>query len=236
MRCLLLAAALFAAPVVAQTADTLVVTPGTTLVTDWITPGTTTWTMKLVQPMQQTVGTMTREITIEGADVVRTSTLEVPMQGMSQTDVVRADAATLTPREHRSTGGMADVSLEFMAEGVVGTQTPRDGATETIMEMTDAPVFDGAWASEIAQSLPLVEGLVARIPIYSAQGGLTQVVAAVVGQEEVATAAGPRTAWTVDLDMGQMTVTTVIDAETRQALVTRFAPQPGVLIEIVPAD
>ena len=237
MRSLFLTLALLAvAPALAQDGDTLVVTPGTPLATDWVTPGTTNWTVKLVQPMQQTVGTSTETYSLDGDDIVRVTTISVPMQGLNQVDSLRADAATLAPRLHRSSGGMMDLSLEFMDEGIAGTATPRNGETETIMEMTETPVFDGSWVSEIAQSLPLAEGLVARVPIYSVQGGLTDAVLTVTGQEEVDTADGTQTAWTVETQLGPQTVTSVINADTRDVLVTRLSPQPGVVIEIVPAD
>ncbi len=238
MRSLLLIvlALLAVAPASAQaTGDTLVVSPGDALATDWITPGTTSWTLKLVQPVQQNVGTISERYDVVGDEVVRVVTVSIPMQGMTQTDSLVADAATLVPRLHRSTGGMVDASLEFMAEGIAGTSTPRDGATETVMEMTDAPVYDGAWLGEIAQSLPLAEGLVAKVPVYSVQGGVSDAVITVTGQEEVETADGARTGWTVEMNVGPQTVTTVVDAETREVLKTRLSPQPGVVIEAAPA-
>ena len=63
-----------------------------------------------------------------------------------------------------------------------------------------------------------------------------EVVLAVTGQEEVETAAGARTGWAVDADMGPFTMTYVVDAETRDLLVTRMSPQPGVAIEMVPGE
>ena len=234
MRPLLLAALLAAVPAAAQT-DTLVVRPGDgQLVTDWVTPGTRSYTLRVVSPVQQDVGTSTETVTVEDGTVVRVSALSVPMQGLEQRDSLRADAATLAPRLHRSTGGVADVSLEFMDEGVAGTVAPRSGATETVLEMTDAPVFDAAWAGEIAQSLPFRDGLVARAPVYSPQGGLTDVVYTVTGQETVERGGEARTAWAVEMDLGPQTMTQLVDAETREVLAVRLSPQPGVELEIVP--
>ncbi|MEM7789555.1 MAG: hypothetical protein AAF594_17685, partial [Bacteroidota bacterium] len=184
------------------------------------------------QPMQQDVGTSTETIVLDGGEVIRTTVLSVPMQGMEQRDSLRAEAATLMPLLNRSGGGAAEVSLEFMAEGVVGTSTPRGGETETIMEMTDAPVFDGSWIGDIAQSLPFAEGLVAKAPVFTAQGGFIDAVMTVTGQETV----GDRTGWTVEIDLGPQTLTQVVDAETREMLVLRLSPQPGVVIEMTPTD
>lgn len=236
MRLFLLAALVAAAPAAAQS-DTLFVAPGDgALATDWITPGTTTYTLRLVEPMAQNVGTTTETIMLEGDEVIRVTTVSVPMQGMEQRDSLRAVAATLAPRLQRSTGGPADVSLEFMDEGIAGTVSPQGGETVTVMEMTDAPVFDGAWVGEIAQSLPLAEGLVARIPIYSPQGGLTDAVLTVTGQEDVERGGTTRTAWVVEMDLGPQTLTQYVDVETRESLGVRFSPQPGVVIEVAPAD
>ncbi|WP_420456557.1 hypothetical protein [Rubrivirga sp.] len=230
----LLAALFLAAPASAQ-ADTLVVVPGDgTLVTDWVTPGSRSYTIRLVQPMQQDIGTAVETVTVAGGEVTRVVRVSVPMQGVTQTDSLVADAATFAPRVHRSTGGAQEASLEFMDEGVVGMLTPRTGEAATVTLMTDAPVFDSAWLGEIAQSLPLAEGAVARVPVFVTQSPdeAADAVLTVTGQETM----GDRTAWTVDAQMGPMTMTYVVDAETRALLATRFSPQPGVRIEIRPAD
>lgn len=237
MRALLLSALLAAAPAALAQTDTLVVVPGDgQLATDWITPGTTDYTLRLLAPMQQDVGSSTETITVEDGTVTRVSVLSVPMQGIEQRDSLRADAATLTPLLHRSAGGAADVSLEFLPEGVAGTVAPRSGETETVMEMTDTPVFDAAWVGEIAQSLPFEEGLVARVPIYSPQGGLTDAVLTVTGQEDVERGGATRTAWVVEMAVGPQTLTQLVDVETRESLGLRLSPQPGVELEIVQAD
>lgn len=243
MRTFLLAAALLAtaAAGTAQTApaDTVTIRPGDpSLVTDWLVAGSRATTLKLVQPMKQDVGTSTETYTVADGEIVKVSTVSVPMQGMEQTDTVAADAVTLAPRRHASTGGQAEVSLEFMDEGVVGMVTPRSGEPTTVMVETDAPVFDGAWMNEVVRSLPFAEGYVAKVAMYSPQMGdeTSEVVVSVTGQEDVATAAGDRTGWTVVAEMGPVTMTFVVEPETRDLLVTRFSPQPGVALEMVPAE
>ena len=237
MRSLLLAAAFLAAPsVLAQApADTLDLIPGDgVLVTDWVMPGTKAYTIRLVQPMQQNIGTATETTTVAGGTVNRVLTVSVPMQGMTQTDSLVADAATFVPRTHHSTGGQQEASLEFMDEGVVGVLTPTSGEATTVLLETAAPVFDTAWMGEIAQSLPFEEGLVARFEAFASQSPEEPIeaVLTVSGQETVE----ERTAWAVDADMGPVTMTYLVDAETRELLTTRFSPQPGVRIEIRPAE
>lgn len=239
MRPALLALALLAAPLAATAqdapADTVTLRPGDpSLVTDWLAEGSRTTTMKLTQPQKMDVGTSTDTYTMAGGQVTRVTTLSVPMRGMNQTDTVTADAVTLAPRRHQSAGGMAEVSLEFMDEGVAGLVTPRTGEARTVMVETDAPVFDGAWIGEIVRSLPFAASYVAKVPVYLAQAGdePVDVVLSVTGQEP--TASGP--AWTVEADMGAVTMTYVVDATTRDLVVTRMSPQPGVAIEMVPAQ
>ena len=240
MRLALLALALLVASgtASAQTADgdTLVLRPGdATLVTDWMASGATTTTMKLVQPMQQDVGTSTDTYTVGDGTVTKVTTLSVPMQGMNQRDSVVVMAGTLAPLTHNSSGGRNEVSLEFMDEGVVGLMTPTSGEATTVMAMTDAPVFDGAWTAEIIRSLPFAEGYVAKVALFMAEASAdeeTEIVVAVTGQETV----NERLGWTVDADLGPFTMTYVVDAETRDLLVTRMAPQPGVAIEMVPSE
>ena len=231
----LLALVLLATAASAQPSDTLTVRPGdASLVTDWMADGTQTLTLKLVQPMQQDIGSGTTTYTLSQGRVAKTTVLSIPMQGVTQTDSVTAMAGALAPLTHTSTGGRAETSLEFLDEGIVGLVTPRTGEAETVLVMTDAPVFDAAWLTEVIQSLPFAEGYVAKIPVYSAEMGdePVDIVVSVVGQETV----GERDGWTVEAAMGPMTMTHVVDAETRALLVTRLSPQPGVAIEMVPGD
>ena len=238
MRTLLLSVLLAATAHAQAPADTVSLAPGDpTLTTDWLAPGTRGYTLKLLQPMQQDVGTVSETVTVADGRVTRVTTMSVPMRGMTQTDSVVA-MSNLVPLAHVSTGGASEVSLEFMDEGVVGLVTPRQGEATTVMLMTDAPVFDGAWVAEIAQSLPFAEGYVARAPVYFTErpDEAGEVVLSVTGQETVGTGDGARLAWTVEGEVGPMTFTYLVDAETRALLETRFAPQPGFVVAIVPAD
>ena len=239
MRTILLALALLAtAAASAQDApaDTLVLRPGDpTLVTDWMASGSQATTMKLVQPMQQDVGTSTDTYTVADGRVTKVTTLAVPMQGMNQRDSVVVMAGTLAPLSHNSSGGRATVSLEFMDEGVVGLVTPPSGEPTTVMAMTDAPVFDGAWIPEVIRSLPFAEGYVAKVALFMAEATTdepSEIVVAVTGQETV----NDRLGWVADADLGPFTMTFVVDAETRDLLITRMSPQPGVAIEMVPSE
>lgn len=238
MRPALLAALLAAGPALAQTApaDTVRLAPGDpALVTDWIGPGTETIRLRLLQPVQQDIGTATQTYAVADGRVTRVSsmTMTTPAGTMSQTDSLVATTA-LVPLSHHSEGGQAAASLEFMAEGVAGMVTPGRGEPTPVLLETDVPVFDGGWASEVARSLPFAERYVATMPAFFAMSPdeAAEVVLSVVGSEE--TASG--TVWTVEAAAGPLTFTYRIDEATRDLLSTRLAPQPGVVLEFTPAE
>ncbi len=230
MRPLLAALLVLAAPASAQTAaDTLRLVPGVGgLDTSWLTAGEATYAIRLISPMQQDIGTATERTTVADGVITRVATVSVPMQRMSQTDSLRAEAGTLGPLTHHSTGGPRPLALEFSPEGVVGM-----AAGEAVVVPVDVPVFDASWIGEVAQSLPFAEGLVATVPAYDGQRGIVTYVLRVTGQQEASGAGAPETAWIVEATSGGVTATYAISAATRQLLRTRFSPQPGVTIEIV---
>lgn len=232
---LLLLSLLLAASASAQAPDTTALAPGDgALTTDWLTPGTRTYTVRVVAPIQQDVGTATETISVADGVVTRVTTMSVPSQGMLQTDSLVAYSASLAPMTHSSQGGMAAISLEFMDEGVAGMVAPRQGEAKTVLLMTDAPVFDGGWLGEIAQSVALDEGAVYTVPAFFAQSPDEASTATLtVGASETL---GDRTGIAVAGQMGPVAMTYLVDPETRELLVTRFSPQPGVRIEIAPAD
>ncbi len=230
MRLLLAALFLLAVPTSAQTAatDTLRVVAGVTpLDASWLAAGEANYTIRLLAPMQQDIGTATERTSVADGIVTRIMTVSVPMQGMRQTDSLRAEAATLAPLTHHSTGGPRALSLEFSPEGVVGM-----AAGEAVVVPVDIPVFDASWIGEVAQSLPFAEGLVATVPAYDGQRGVVTYILRVTGQQEASGGGAPETAWIVEASSDVGTATYAISAATRQMLRTRFSPQPGVTVEI----
>lgn len=230
MRLALAVLVLLAVPASAQTAaDTLRVVAGATpLDVSWLAAGEATYAIRLIAPMQQDIGTATERTTVGDGVATRILTVSVPMQGMRQTDSLRAEAATLAPLTHHSTGGPRPLALEFSPDGVVGM-----AAGEAVVVPVDLPVFDASWIGEVAQSLPFAEGLVATVPAYDGQRGVVTYVLRVTGQQEASGAGGPETAWIVEATSGGVTATYAISAATREMLRTRFSPQPGVTVEIV---
>lgn len=228
MHLLLAALVLLAAPAAAQSADTLRVVAGVTaLDASWLAAGEASYTIRLIAPMQQDIGTATERTSVADGVVTRVTRVSVPMQGMNVTDSLRADAATLAPLTHHTTGGPRPLSLEFSPEGVVGM-----AAGEAVVVPVDVPVFDASWIGEVAQSLPFAEGLVATVPAYDGQRGVVTYVLRVTGQQEASGGGAPEPAWIVEASSDAGAATYAISVATRQTLRTRFSPQPGVTIEI----
>lgn len=218
-------------PALAQTApaDTARLAPGdASLDVSWLAPSDAQYVIRVIAPMQQDVGTAAERITLADGVVTRVTTVSVPMQRMTMTDSLRADAATLAPLTHHSTGGPSVLALEFSPEGVVGM-----AGGEAVVVPLDAPAFDASWIGEVAQSLPFAEGYTATVMAYDGQNGVVTYTLTVQGQEEASGAAGPEPAWIVEAASAAGAATYAISAATRQTLRTRFSPQPGVTIEVV---
>lgn len=228
MRLALFFALLLAAPSLAQTAPVTLAPGDASLDVSWLAPGEAQFTIRLIEPMAQDIGTASERTTVADGVVTRVATIAVPMQGMHMTDSLRADAATLAPLTHHSTGGPSALSLEFSPEGVVGM-----AGGEAVVVPLDAPAFDASWIGEVAQSLPFAEGYTATVPAYDGRNGIVTYTLTVQGQEEASGAAGPEPAWIVQAASAAGSATYAISAATRQTLRTRFSPQPGVTIEIV---
>lgn len=237
MRFLLLALALASAPLAAQTAPgdsvaaggAVELVPGdASLDTSWLDAGEARYVIRLISPLQQDVGTVTERTTLTDGVATRVRTLSVPMQSLTLTDSLRADARTLAPLTHHSTGGPAPLALEFSSEGVVGM-----AGSEPVVVPLAAATYDASWIGEVAQSLPFAPGYTATVVAYDGQNGVVTYTLTVQGQEEASGGAGPVPAWIVEAASPAATVTYAIDAATRETLRTRFSPQPNVTLEIV---
>lgn len=210
-------------------ADTLRLVPGhPALVTSWIAPGETQSQIRVIAPEVQDIGATSERVTVADGVVTRVVTLVVPAQRVRQTDSLRAEAATLAPLSHHTTSATDVLALEFSPESVVGMAS----GTPVVLPL-DVPVFDASWMAEVAQSLPFAEGLVATAPAYDGQRGVVTVVLRVTGRAEASGPGAPEDAWIVEAAGPGGTTTYAVSAATRQLLRTRFAPQPGVTVEIV---
>ena len=207
------------------------------LTTSWLSDHTATYTLRVVEPMQMDAGTSTVTRTVADGVVTTETTISVPMQQMEQTVTARADAATLAPLSS-TTVGQGAASLAYTDAGVTGSRTNPEGETETIEAAFEAPVFDNAFSSEIAQSLPLDAGYSMRVEAYDPAQGVYSVMFRVTGQEDLSsvtdeeTLAG-RMAWAVQSVAPSGEVTFYVDGETRELVMMRMSPQPGVIVEMI---
>ena len=221
---LALAAAVLFPAVSAQTApDAGAMRPGdAALDLSWLTGDTANYTLRLVEPMQMDVGTATVARTVADGVVTSVQTISVPQQGTNMTQTSRAAAGTLAPMS-QSMSGQGTAELAFTPTVVTGT---KDGAPVSVA--LDAPVFDSSWSGEVAQSLPFAEGYTAAIAAYDATHGLSTIRYTVTGQQTVAGAP----AWAVEVVSPAGTVTYLIDGATRQMVLMRMSPQPGLVVEM----
>lgn len=202
-----------------------------------IQTGTRVSTLRLVQPMQQDVGTQTERVTVDEAAGTLTvvSLVEVPMQGLALTDSTVVDLATLRPlSEVVDAGDSFQAALTYGEGGVTGT-----AGSEEVDVALDTPVFAASTVAAVVQALPLADGYQVVLPTFAAGGalssasGVTPVTVEVTGPADV----DGRSAWTVvATPEGAPATTFTLDAETREILMTQIQPQPGVVIDVVPQD
>jgi hypothetical protein len=232
MRLLLaLAALLLALPAAAQP-----VRPGSALLdTSPVVTSTATYTVRLVQPIQQDAGVYTESIRIDEAagTITSVSTLSVPMAGQTQTDSSVAAWPSLAPISHQSTNPQRLLALAFDEAGVAGMSAPTSGAPDMIDVALDAPVFDASWTPQLLQSLPLAPGYTAQLAVFDAdRNAVSETAVTVTAPTEAPAEDAPIETWTVQTQ-GSMTMTYTFDGATRAMQRMRFSPQPGVTIELV---
>ena len=204
-----------------------------TLMTDRLGDYTEDYSFKVVQPVQQDIGTITRRMTVdEGAGTV---TLVSITQVQTQTirDSLVAVWPTFEPIARRVVSNENVTELAFADGEIQRTFTEGEGDPETVISVIDEPVFDTGWIQEIVRAMPLAEGYRIAYQGIGPTGEPNVVVVEVTGQEELD--GGP--AWIVEAvpTQGPPTTYTVDDA-TREVLKSSYSPQVGVILETVPAE
>ena len=193
-------------------------------------------TLRLLQPMQQDVGTQTERVTVDEAagTVTVVTRTEVPIQNITLADSAVAALPSLGAVAQSFEGGGDSVLLAYGDGAVTGTA---DG-DELDVEL-DGPVFAASLLAQVLQALPLEAGYQAVLPTYAVGGVLSSRSGVVPVFVEVSGPAdeGGRSVWTVvATPEGAPPTTYVLDAETREVLRTRIQPQAGVVIDVVPQD
>lgn len=192
--------------------------------------------LRLLQPVQQDIGTQTERVTIDEAAGTLTvvSVLDIPAQGVTLTDSTVADLATLGPVSQSVTSSVFEADLAYDDDSVTGTA----GGEELNVEL-EGPVFASSTLAPVLQALPLADGYRVIIETFAAGGGIGQADGALPVSIEVTgtTDDDGRAVWTaVATTEGAPPTTYTLDAETREVLRVQIQPQPGVLLEVVPQD
>ena len=227
LRSLALAALLLPAAAAAQTA----LAPGhPDLDTVWMAADSSVYTLRITEPVQMDVGVATITTTTAGGVATLVSSILIPQQNMDQTTTATADAGSLRPMAHASTGGPSQATLVFTDAGVSGHIT-EDGGETPVAAAFAAPAFDEAWTGALAQSLPLRDGYTAAAPVYEPEGGVQTVTYTVSGPTDEAGVA----VWTVRADTPDGPFTFAVDGATRRLERMSFSPQAGVTIEMARA-
>lgn len=231
----LLLAAVLAAPALAQTA----IRPADPAFdAARIVPGVRRSTIRLLAPMQQDIGTITETTTVAGDRITSVTRLAVSMGNQAQTDSLVATWPGLAPvfaSTVRSGAGGARTESATFAGTTAATRVVASGTTTDSTRTLAEPVFSSGWTGEIVRMLPLAPDYRGTFTVLDAGDGLVPMTATVTGSETVSTPAGPVEAWTVDTVRPDQTMTYVVAKDTGALLARRFAPQPGALVEIVPA-
>lgn len=219
------AAALAAIPMIAPGDDALM--------PEMVTPYEQTYTLQLIQPVEQEVGTTTRTLTVDetAGTVTLVTVLDVPAQGVTQTSTAVAAYPSLAPTSETIAAGGANIEVAYADDAITGTISPPGGDEVEINETLDGPVFAASMLGEVVRALPLAEGYEARLMAFAPGGGILPHTVEVTGMDE---ATG---GWTVAVTPeGAPAATYVIDPDSREILRSQIQPQVGVLIDIVPQN
>lgn len=238
----LLAAALAAAPALAQEADLL--TPGH----DALAVGELTFEDQTfeVRNAGQPAGTITQTATTSGDYVTIVTRTDLPSLQQLSTDSVRVLRASLAPQALVVTGrNGAPAAVTFNALRATGTYGPA-GRTLPIDLSLKTPAFHGGTSAVsgggalVARALPFREGYTARIETFSPTQRLREATLTVSGRESVERLDGSTvSAWVVEEETsgrGAVPRRYYVDPETRDLLQVTTNPPQGAGLVIRPAD
>lgn len=187
---------------------------------------TESYAYKLLQPVQQDLGTATRALSIDTGAGTATLITTLDTGNQSSRDSLVARWPSMEPVSRTLTSNGTTTTITF-ANGVAR----RSQGEETKETPFGAPVFDTGWLQEIVRALPLADGYRAALEGIGPAGDPLPITVTVMGSEEQASGR----AWTVEAvpDAGAA-MTFTVDDDTREVLTMQLAPQIGVLLEMTP--
>lgn len=207
-----------------------------------IPAGETTYTVRLLAPMQQEIGSLTERVLRDGDTLVRTSTVSIPMAGQNERVTAELDAATHAFRSVMMEGVTAAGSLVLENGVVVGErqiarpqqsqQAPTLPDPVAVNDVVDGEVYGDGWNYAIVRALRLAEGETHHAMVYRGRDGIQTVRLTVLAAETLKPGGGAvMTLVPVEFDDGEQTMTYYVDPETRLVELVRFSPQAGVEVE-----
>jgi hypothetical protein len=187
------------------------------------------------------IGSLTLEITEEGAELVIRQQMAIAMAGLKQDETIRLDRATLAVLSREATGTMMgqtmETHLKYEGGRVTGTaQSPQPGGPKTVE--VDTALAEGTVDSEALEALlfalPLAEGASITVNAFDAsEGTVKPTTIKVVGVEELTVPAGTFSVFKVDLSGGAEAMTIYVTSDTPRRIVKmELAGQP-VVMELV---
>ena len=199
--------------------------------------GETTYTVRLLAPMQQDIGSISETVSAEGGVLTRTSVVAIPMAGQNERATAEIDAGTYAFRTMEMDGSMSAGSLRLengriVGERQVGEQPGALPDPVAVDDVPDGPVFGSGWAFVVLPALPLSEGATHHVMTYSGRDGLVTERVTVLAPETLKPGGGAAvTLVPVETFDGETTMVYYVDPETRQVELVRFSPQAGVEVE-----
>ena len=192
------------------------------------------YTVKLVQPQQQDIGTQTRTVTVdrgEGTVTIEEAT-SIPLAGQETSSMVMLAYPSLRPMSARSEAGGVVTDLTYNDDGVIRRQTPADDESPDYERAFEEPVFDPSILFEVVRLVPFEEGYRAAFETFNAEGALS-IPVAVTGRDQIDGAE----VWMVRASPeGSPPINFAVDAETRELVRVMLSPQAGVMIHFDRAD
>ncbi|MGB3541326.1 hypothetical protein [Rubrivirga sp.] len=199
------------------------------LMVDALEDYTETYTVKVVAPMQQDIGTATRTLTVdrEAGTATLETTLEIAMAGQNQTETTVVAYPSLRPISSTSDNNGETVELTYSETDVTGMR-----GEEAIDQSFDEPVFDSSWLQEVVRLLPFEEGYRASFKSVTTREGETAFGLEVVGQDEI----DGMTVWHVRAQPTEGPPVSFFVTPERELARMEMQPQVGVTIQFVPAE
>ncbi|GAB5537343.1 MAG: hypothetical protein Rubg2KO_35920 [Rubricoccaceae bacterium] len=213
-------------------AEANAITPGSDALVA-VEPQTVTMTVRLIQPQEQDLGTVTVTEILAGGQLTLTSDVQIPAAGQNQQDTTVVAYPSLMPIS-RVEVTPNEVERATFADGqMTGTVTAGDEVTNVEAALDGA--FGPGITNHLIRMLPFAEGYVTSFRQINGDGDISLSQLSVTGQESYTTPSGSeRTVWViVEEEDGNPDYTYYVDAETRELLRTAFSPQPGVTLDIV---